>query len=165
MTFKDFYQKNKLTAYILVFILILSVGIYYFKTELGKDKKDISHDQTLIEVEEELNKALELDPNNVFAHSRLGLLYTVSGKYEEAAIIFSTLHTNAARFGMAQIYFDTGNYRQGIDILKELTVYDMTGKINVLYLDKMYEYAEQLFKMEHYKESIDIYMSKIPMTA
>ncbi len=110
--------------------------------------------------------SLKLDNKEILKYldTELAFLYMKAGKYEEAAVIFSELHTNAARFGMAQIYFDKGNYRQGIDILKELTVYDTTGKINVLYLDKMFEYAELLFKMERYTESIDIYTKIISLS-
>jgi tetratricopeptide (TPR) repeat protein len=110
--------------------------------------------------------SLKLDKNEIlkYLETELAFLYIKAKRYEEAAIIFSELNTNAARFGMAQIYLENGKYRNGINLLKELTVYDTTGKINILYLDKMYEYAELLFEKEYYREAIDIYMKIISLS-
>ena len=110
--------------------------------------------------------SLKLDKNEIlkYLETELAFLYIEAKRYKEAAIIFSELNTNAARFGMAQIYFEMGHYRDGINLLKELTDYDTTGKINVLYLDKMYTYAELLFEKEYFRESVDIYLKIISLS-
>ena len=110
--------------------------------------------------------SLKLDKNEIlkYLETELAFLHIEAKQYKEAAIIFSELNTNAARFGMARIYFEMGHYRDGINLLKELTDYDTTGKINVLYLDKMYTYAELLFEKEYFRESVDIYWKIISLS-
>jgi tetratricopeptide (TPR) repeat protein len=110
--------------------------------------------------------SLKIDKDEMlkYLETELAFLYIEAKRYEEAAAIFSDLDTNAARFGMAQIYFELGHYRNGINLLKELTDYDTTGKINALYLDKMYTYGELLFEKEYFKEAVDIYQKIIVLS-
>jgi tetratricopeptide (TPR) repeat protein len=103
--------------------------------------------------------SLKLDKEEILKYlkTELAFLYIEAERYREAAVIFSDLDTNAARFGMAQIYFELGYYRNGIELLKQLTAYDTTGKINQLYLEKSYRYAELLYNEEYFKEAVEIY--------
>jgi len=109
--------------------------------------------------------SLKLDKGEVLKYlkTELAFLYVKAGRYTDAAVIFQEINTNAARFGMAQIYFEKGNYQSGIDILKELTAHDTTGKISVLYLDRMYTYAEMLYEKKCQSEAIEIYKKIISL--
>ena len=71
MAFKDFYRKNKLIAYILIFILVSIIGFYYFKNEFANS---LTYFHILLAV----------DPDNVRAHHELGRLYSRLERYEEA---------------------------------------------------------------------------------
>jgi tetratricopeptide (TPR) repeat protein len=109
--------------------------------------------------------SLKLDNGEIikFLKTELAFLYTMAHRYDDAVGIFKELRTNAALFGMAQIYFETGSYNRGIAALRELTVYDTSGKINALYLNRMYEYAEILFDKGHVNEALEIYKKIISL--
>ena len=100
-----------------------------------------------------LNKSTILQ----YLETELAFLYLKARRYDDALAIFQGLNTNAARFGMAQVFFETGDYRRGINILKDLTAYDTTGKISMLYLDWMYRYADLLMDEQRAEEAVEIY--------
>jgi tetratricopeptide (TPR) repeat protein len=103
--------------------------------------------------------SLKMDKNEVLKYlkTELAFLYLKAKRYDDAAAIFKGLNTNAARFGMAQIYFNMGNYGRGIDTLKDLEVYDTTGKISVIILDWMYSYADMLLANQCPGEAVELY--------
>jgi tetratricopeptide (TPR) repeat protein len=109
--------------------------------------------------------SLKMDKNEVLKYlkTELAFLYIKAKRYEDAAAIFEGLDTNAARFGMAQIYFEMGNYGRGIDTLKELKVHDTTGKISVIILDWMYSYAEILYANQCPGEAVELYKKIISL--
>jgi tetratricopeptide (TPR) repeat protein len=94
-------------------------------------------------------------------NTELGFLYLMAKKYKMAEEIFSGLDSNVARFGLARVYMDTGNYNRGMDILEELLAYNTTGKLSAYYLYNMYEYAEILFEKKLFNESIALYSNLV----
>ena len=109
--------------------------------------------------------SLKIDKREMLKYLRteLAFLYLSAGRYEDAAAIFQDIDSNAARFGMAKIYFEMENYGRGIEVLKELTVYDTTGKISVIILDWMYTYADRLYAKQCPGEAVELYKKIIAL--
>jgi tetratricopeptide (TPR) repeat protein len=89
--------------------------------------------------------------------TELGFLYLETKDYGNAISVFQQLNTPVSRFGLSEAYLEMGEYRKGLDILKELIAYDTTGRIKRLYIVKLFDHAETLYKKGQYKEAIELF--------
>ena len=102
--------------------------------------KDASQRQLLTELETEL-----------------GFVYLQEKKYNKAEEIFNKINTSSARFGLAQLYLETGDEAKGIVLLDQLILIDETGKMQKYYMKKSYEYAVKLYNEKKFSDAIRIF--------
>ncbi len=105
------------------------------------DVEDVDNEKILTEMETEL-----------------GFLYLKTKDYDRAKDAFMKLDTTVSKFGLAQVYLESGKYNEGINILEELIKYDTTGKVRKYYVKELFEYAENLYKNKKYKEAIGLFI-------
>jgi tetratricopeptide (TPR) repeat protein len=102
--------------------------------------QDLSYDELLVDLQTEL-----------------GFIYLQKKEYERAEDILIKLESPTAKFGLAQIYLESGNERKGLALLEDVIKYDNTSKIQSYYIKKAFNYAENLYTEGKFTESIEIF--------
>ena len=91
----------------------------------------------------EARRALELEPNNAWAHGYLGLIYLQKGMHKESLAEFRTLQTSSLADSPAYALFAgaraaAGNHEEALKIVGQLKRQSKQGYISPSYIAKAY---------------------------
>jgi arylsulfatase A-like enzyme/Flp pilus assembly protein TadD len=106
--------------------------------------------------EENIRKALELDPQLMDAHYRMGLIAEKQGRFKEAEAEYlkdlevAPSHFEAV-FGLAQVYHETGDSEKEAATLQKCLAADPNVPLPYLLLAQVY-----LSRGERYSEAVDL---------
>jgi tetratricopeptide (TPR) repeat protein len=89
--------------------------------------------------------------------TELGFVYLADGQYDEAERMFSESSSWRSRFGLAEVYLESGRYESGLAALEKLLSEGADGSVRTFYLQSTYDLAGTLYRKNRVSEAIALY--------
>jgi tetratricopeptide (TPR) repeat protein len=89
--------------------------------------------------------------------TELGYLLIALNEDDRAEEVLSRIDSPVSRLGLAKLYLKKGENEKGIEMLRNLLVYDKTGAIKQYYIKELYDYAESLYSKRKYCDALNLY--------